>query len=152
MSYKKFSYFLARENEMDFNYKSIAIGLAVTLIWYTFFIYTESYEAAVIGPLVGGYAANYYQKGKYREGVIYGGLSGATGAFLTALALSIYSLNALAMMGYTDIGTISAELTLVLAIIAGLFMGITGGLVAGLSFKRKGKQKPETNKEEPKTQ
>ena len=50
---------------MEFNYKSLIIGLAVTLVWYTFFIYTASYEAAVIAPLVGGYAANYYQKEYY---------------------------------------------------------------------------------------
>ncbi|NYT18509.1 MAG: hypothetical protein GKB98_02730 [Methanobacteriales archaeon] len=122
---------------MEFNYKSLIIGLAVTLVWYTFFIYTASYEAAVIAPLVGGYAANYYQKGKYKEGAIYGGLSGATGAFLTALVLSLYNINALYRMGYTDIGNISVELTLVLAIIAGLCMGIAGGLVAGFSFKRR---------------
>jgi uncharacterized membrane protein YeaQ/YmgE (transglycosylase-associated protein family) len=134
---------------MEFNYKGLAIGLGVILVWYTFFIYIASYEAAVIAPLVGGYVANYYLKGKYREGIIYGGLSGATGAFLTALVLSLYNLNALATMGYTDIGKISLELTLVLAIIAGLFMGIAGGLVAGFSFKRrktkqKIEEKPET--------
>lgn len=135
---------------MEFNYKGLVIGLGVTLVWYAFFIFTESYEAAVIGPLVGGYAANYFIKGKYREGIIYGGLSGAIGAFLIALVLSIYNLNALPMMGYTDIGTISVELTLILAIIAGLFMGIAGGLVAGFSFKlRSTKQKPKTEK--PKT-
>ncbi|MEN6328789.1 MAG: DUF5518 domain-containing protein [Methanobacteriaceae archaeon] len=113
------------------------MGLGVTLIWYTFFIYVESYEAAVIGPLVGGYAANYYIKGKYREGIIYGGLSGAIGAFITAVVLSSYGWNALAMMGYSDIGTISVALTLILALIAGLCMGIAGGLVAGFSFKRR---------------
>jgi hypothetical protein len=122
---------------MEFNYKGLAIGLGVTLVWYAFFIFTESYEAAVIGPLVGGYAANYYIKGKYREGIIYGGLSGSIGAFLTALVLSIYSLNALSMMGYSDIGTISMALTLILAVIVGLCMGIAGGLVAGFSFKRR---------------
>ena len=138
---------------MEFNYKGLAIGLGVTLVWYAFFIFVESYEAAVIAPLVGGYAVNYRIKGKYREGTIYGGLSGAIGAFITALVLSISNLNALPMMGYTDIGTISVELTLVLAIIAGLFMGIAGGLVAGLIFKRQeGKQKVSKKPKTPKTE
>jgi hypothetical protein len=132
-------------NYQDFNYKSLAIGLAVTLAWYTFFITVESYEASVIAPLVGGYAANYYLKGKYREGTIYGGLSGGIGALVTALILSLYNSNALVMMGYSDIGKISVSLTLLLALIAGLFMGIAGGLIAGLSFKRRqSKQKPKT--------
>jgi len=142
--------FLTREDQMDFNYqdfnyKSLAIGLAITLLWYTFFIYVESYEASVIAPLVGGYAANYHLKGRYREGTIYGGISGAIGALVTASILSLNNLNALAMMGYSDIGKISISLTLVLALIAGLFMGIAGGLIAGLSFKRRqSKQKPKT--------
>ncbi len=119
-------------NEMNkgiFNWKAMIIGFMVTLILLPFLEF--------IAPLIGGIIAGYLVDGKYKNGIYNGGISASIASLLYALVtfthLSGSDIAKAASMNLS-VGTFTI-LSIILATIGGLLLGLIGGII-GVAIKK----------------
>ena len=115
---------------MEIQIKPIILGFFFTLILLPFI--------NAIAPLISGITVGYLVGGNYRNGIINGGLIGSLAALTYAILVDLLFLGAVVARAQST--GLSVEtvivLSLVLAPIGGLLLGLIGGII-GVAIKKK---------------
>lgn len=115
---------------MEIQIKPIILGFFFTLILLPFI--------NAIAPLISGITVGYLVGGNYRNGIINGGLMGSLAALTYAILVDLLFLGAVVARAQST--GLSVEtvivLSLVLAPIGGLLLGLIGGII-GVAIKKK---------------
>ena len=115
---------------MKFQIKKITIGFAITLILFPFL--------NAFAPLIGGIAVGYLVGGNYKNGIFNGGLIGLLAAITYAILIDLFFSGAVGARAHSM--GLSAELVIILSLIiapiGGLLMGLIGGII-GVAIKKR---------------